>query len=194
MFSLAVAAKKVDRPEPGASQPTEAVALAFAESWRAAVGAEDCARSKTDFEVHCAGERLAAAMAPPIWFGVDVSDKDYLNDACRTWGRHRELARVDAGPGHDLMRVCIDAMMDARMTAPMGGVAFAKIAKRLPRHVRDALGPLDPTHRFVLIHHTPTSGDPNRFDLVLAITNDATGAARLTALFVQVVIPPMDGE
>jgi hypothetical protein len=175
LVALALATTASIAAPAGATLPSAADALAFGKRWQA--GATDEAK-------------LVAAMPPPVWFGVDVSDRDYLNDHCEAWGnRHRLTPAAHAAP----LAACVSRVMAARTTDAIAVAPLARAARRLPRAARDQLRSLEKTHRFVTITHAATSEDPDRFDAVLAVTA-AEGAPRLTAMFVRIQIHSMDGE
>jgi hypothetical protein len=187
-------AKPVSGPDPAGTLPTEEAALAFATRWRAAVDALDCARSKKDFEVHCTGAELPAAMPPPVWFGVAISDLEHLHESCEAWGKKGALTAVESGPAYERLTVCVAVTLEPRMSAPFSVAPFAKATARFAKKPREQLRALEKTHRFVTIRHAPTSEDPDRFDLVLAITGSDDGKPRLTAMYSRRVVASIDGE
>jgi hypothetical protein len=190
---LLVAVAVAAGPEPGAVLPSTEAALALAQEWRVATLAEQCERGK-DFVLRCAGPRLPRAMPAPVWFGIEVNDKDHVGGECEKWGAGHRLAKVESEADYALLRACLAIKMDARKSDPMQLVSLAQVAKRLPKPARRQLRALEKTHRFVAISHRPTSPDPDRFDLVLAITGDTDGKARLGALFMAIVVSLPDGE
>lgn len=132
-------------------------------------------------------------MPSPVWAGVDVSDPEHVHESCAPWSRGKKLGRVDAGAAHDQLRVCLAVMMEPRLTEPIAVLPFAKLASRLRGPARDQLRALEKTHRFVSVAHKATSEDPDRFDLVLAVTS-VDDQPRLTALFMRLVVHSIEGE
>ena len=173
--------------------PTKDDAVALATAWRTAVLALPCDRKTPQSDVVCAGASVAAMMPAPVTFGID--DDQSPPDSCDTWsGKSHALAAVAAGDAYDLVATCISAELEEDGSAPIRDRSYKQIAGFLPKKAKTALKALAATHRFVLVEHKPTEGDPGRFEAVLAIRTGAAGKAEIAVVFIRKRHEQIDGE
>jgi hypothetical protein len=173
--------------------PPADAAQHVASAWRTAILAVPCDRKTPQSDVICSGASVAAMMPPPVTFAID--DDQGGASSCDTWSeKPHELAAVAAGDAYDLLATCISAELEEDGGAPIRATTYARIAKFLPRAARAPMKALAKTHRFVLIEHKPTSGDPGRFQAVLAIRAGASGTPEIAAVIVRKRHEQIDGE
>ncbi len=189
VLSLALGARAAAADGP----PSKADAIQVATAWRTAILALPCERKTPTSDVVCSGASVKAMMPPPITFGFDMNST--APDSCDTWSdKAHALASVEAGDAYDLLATCVSAQLEEDGSAPITDRTYKQIAAFLPKKAHAPWKALGATHRFILIEHKPTSGDPGRFEAVLAIRAGATGAPAIAAVFIRKRAEQIDGE
>lgn len=179
--------------------PSKKQALDAVKAWRTAVIDVPCDRPVAGGPFVCSGAGVKATMPQMVSFGmIGDTDSNVIctdDDGYKKWDGKKGLHVIEVTADYDQLSGCLNGMLESNQEAPLSVKSFSAASKFLSKPARKELKPLAKTHRFVRMKLAPSGPDDyNHYDVILAVTLNDDGTARISAVFAKLLMGDPGGE
>jgi hypothetical protein len=195
-FALAFAAARSATAD---TLPSKKQALAAVKAWRTAVIDVPCDRPVAGGPFVCSGAGLKATMPQMVSFGmIGDTDSNVIctdDDGSKKWDGKKGFHVIEVTADYNQLSGCLSGMLEINQEAPLSVKSFSAVSKFLSKAARKELKALTKTHRFVRMKLAPSGPDDySHYDVILAVTLNDDGTARISAVFAKLLMGDPGGE